>query len=128
MRYIRSACIPAKLPVIWGAACFSEEGGRRSGWLQVGAILYLGVVASDMVTFWLGAALRRGLFTGLKDRLFKCMPPQLCQGHVAPTFSPHPPAQPICHAHEVLCPPFCRLLLRNAAQREGSDRHVQGTA
>lgn len=38
---------------------------------QVLAIVYVGVTVSDMVTFYLGAALRRGLFKSMKQRLFK---------------------------------------------------------
>jgi len=58
--------------VVWAGAGMAT--GRYGGWpgiLQVVGILYFGVVVSDLVTFWLGAALRRGLFSSLKERLFK---------------------------------------------------------
>lgn len=42
--------------------------------VQVAAILYIGVVLSDLVTFSLGIALRRGLFRSLKQKLFRFRP------------------------------------------------------
>ncbi len=44
---------------------------RQCADVQVLAIVYIGVTVSDMVTFFLGSALRRGLFRTLKQRLFK---------------------------------------------------------
>lgn len=57
--------------VVWaGAGMATGRYGGTLGNLQVAAILYVGVVLSDLVTFSIGIALRRGLFTSLKQRLF----------------------------------------------------------
>jgi membrane protein DedA with SNARE-associated domain len=58
--------------VVWvGAGIFTGRYGGAAGIARVLAIVYIGVTVSDMVTFFLGSALRRGLFKTLKQRLFK---------------------------------------------------------
>lgn len=57
--------------MVWaGAGMANGRYGGISGNLQVVAILYVGVVLSDLVTFSIGILLRQGLFSGLKQCLF----------------------------------------------------------
>jgi hypothetical protein len=37
------------------------------------AIIYLGVTVSDMITFYVGVALRHGLFKSMKNSLVRCL-------------------------------------------------------
>lgn len=58
--------------VTWvGQGIFLGRYGSGAGIAQVLLIIYLGVTISDMVTFFLGVGLRRGLFKSLKSKLFR---------------------------------------------------------
>lgn len=46
--------------------------GRHDCIAQVLAIIYFGVTVSDMVTFYIGVALRTGFFKSMKNNLFRC--------------------------------------------------------
>lgn len=57
--------------VVWvGSNIFNGVYGGWQGIAYVLSIVYFGVVVSDMVTFFMGVALQKGLFKSLKNSLF----------------------------------------------------------
>ena len=57
---------------VWvGAGIFNGKYGGTTGIARVLAIVWTGVVVSDVLTWSLGALARRGVLQSLKERLFR---------------------------------------------------------
>ncbi len=54
-----------------GAGICNGKYGGTAGVARVLAIVWVGVVVSDLLTWSLGALARRGFLRSLKDRLFR---------------------------------------------------------
>ena len=61
---------------VWvGAGIFNGKYGGSAGIARVLAIVWVGVVVSDLLTWSLGALARRGVLRSLKERLFRWVLP-----------------------------------------------------
>ena len=67
---------------VWvGAGICNGKYGGTAGVARVLAIVWVGVVVSDILTWSIGALARKGVLQTLKDRLFRCRPER---SHVVP--------------------------------------------
>ena len=68
-------CVTTNGVQVWvGAGICNGKYGGTAGIARVLAIVWVGVVVSDILTWSLGALARKGVLQTLKDRLFRCGP------------------------------------------------------